>query len=135
MDRCPRITRNKYDPSGMYDIVKQHADKKVIAYLEKAQAMPTDSRRSAFNYGKGFGYWEMALIAAKIPYVLVTPRKWKNKILAGMDKADKASSILVAKRLFPNADMKPGRAIKDDHNMAEALLVAVYGGMDRWGEE
>lgn len=60
---------------------------------------------------------------------IVPARTWQRTMFAGLGKvADtKAASILVAKRLFPGVDLRPGQCRKDQDGLADALLLAEYG--------
>jgi hypothetical protein len=68
------------------------------------------------------------LTAHKIPYTLITPRKWKGKMDLGKVKDE---ARLLAARMFPEQSFFFDR--KKDANRAEAVLIAVYGS--RHGEE
>lgn len=98
------------------------ADSKAV--VEDVHAMPGQGVTSMFTFGKGFGYIIGVLEANSFPYQLVSPQRWKKEFsLSG----DKASSIEVCKRLFPNANLKATERCKKDHDgMAEALLIAEY---------
>jgi crossover junction endodeoxyribonuclease RuvC len=77
-----------------------------------------------FNFGENFGFICGVLEALKIPYELVRPQKWKRMFSC---TSDKNTSIEVAKRLFPSAQlMRTDRCRKPDDGMAEALLMAEY---------
>ena len=53
-----------------------------------------------------------------------SPQKWKKEFSV---TSDKNTSIEVAKRLFPNVNLKATARCKKDHDgMAEALLIAEY---------
>lgn len=97
----------------------------VVAVVEKVNAMPGQGVTSMFQFGKSAGFIEGVLRAYGIPYQLVPPRKWKKEFSLG---SDKAQSIEVCKRLFPNVDLRrTERCKKDNDGMAEALLMAEYG--------
>ena len=96
----------------------------VICCLEKVNAMPGQGVVSMFNFGQNFGFIQGVLMSMGIPYELVTPQKWKKEFSI---TSDKNTSIEVAKRLFPEVDLKrTERSRKDDDNIAEALLMAEY---------
>jgi crossover junction endodeoxyribonuclease RuvC len=95
--------------------------------LERAQPMPKEGVISAFHYGEGYGAYKMILAALKIPYEEIHPAKWKRYF--GLFKKTKFDSILLAKKMFPKADLSR----KKDHGRAEALLIAEY--MRRLGPE
>lgn len=97
----------------------------VKCIVEKVGAMPGQGVVSMFTFGEGYGYIQGVLEAKKIPYELVPPQKWKKEFSINKDKN---LSIDVAKRLFPNVNLKATPKSKKDHDgMAEALLMAEYG--------
>lgn len=102
-------------------------------FIERAQAMPAQGRVSIMNYGIHFGLWRMACVALDIPYTVVSPNKWKR--VMGVT-ADKATSILMAQRLFPKVSLLPtDKCRKPSDGMAEALLIAEYGRRVLAGKE
>lgn len=93
--------------------------------LEKVNAMPGQGVVSMFNFGQNFGFIQGVLKAYEIPFELVPPQKWKKEFSV---TSDKNTSIEVAKRLFPDVNLKATNKCKKDHDgMAEALLIAEYG--------
>lgn len=100
------------------------AKETALCVVEKVGAMPKQGVTSTFNFGKSFGYILGVLEANRIPYELVTPKRWKKHF--SLDD-DKKKSIQVAKRLFPNASLLPTeRCRAESDGMAEALLMALY---------
>ena len=109
------------------DSFRHHLWAKTTAYLEQvnagAFASKGDKKRkmgvtSAFTFGNGFGHLEMALTAAWIPFVRVSPQKWQGA-LGCRTGGDKNVSKARAQELFP--DLKP------THATADALLIMEYG--------
>ena len=99
-----------------------------LAVLEKVHAFPGQGVTSMFRFGYAFGAIETAIVAAGIPYILVTPQAWKKVMLAGENKDDKSSSVRVVNRMWPDVDLKrTPRCKTPDHNFAEAILLAEYG--------
>jgi crossover junction endodeoxyribonuclease RuvC len=134
LKRTPRIRRKnkvEFGVEEMADMISQFKDRDAIMYLEKVHAMPMEGVKSSFNFGKGYGMWIMSAAANKIPLVLVTPQEWKKEVVGDTDKS-KEASIMRAKELFPDTDLKPGRLIRDHDGLAEAILIAFYGGMKQW---
>lgn len=100
------------------------SDTKVVCCLEKVNAMPKQGVVSMFNFGQNFGFIQGVLMSLGISYELVTPQKWKKEFSI---TSDKNTSIAVARRLFPEVNLKrTERSRKDDDNIAEALLMAEY---------
>lgn len=92
--------------------------------LEKVNAMPHQGVVSMFNFGMNYGFIQGVLKAYNIPFELVPPQKWKKEFSV---TSDKNTSIEVAKRLFPQVNLKATERCKKDHDgMAEALLLAEY---------
>lgn len=92
--------------------------------LEKVNAMPHQGVVSMFNFGQNYGFIQGVLKAYNIPFELVPPQKWKKEFSV---TSDKNTSIEVAKRLFPNVNLKATERCRKDHDgMAEALLIAEY---------
>ena len=95
-----------------------------IAYVEKVSAMPGNGVVSMFKFGKSAGFIEGVLAGLRIPYQLIPPQKWKSEFSLG---SDKAKSIEVCERLFPNVNLLRTDKCKKKHDgMAEALLIAEY---------
>lgn len=128
---CPLVKiggKNKIDPHAILRTVgkiKSKADA-VFCAVELVGAMP--SQKGMFDFGRGFGYWEMALIAHEIPHEFYTPTKWKPKMMPGLPTDDKGASMIAASRQFPAKShlfVGPQGGTKDGR--AEAALIAEYG--------
>ena len=104
------------------DIVA-NMDADCVACVEQVHAMPKQGVSSTFAFGKAAGFIEGVLVAHRIPFQLVPPQKWKKEYSLGNDKAQ---SIAVCKKLFPNVNLLPTGCTKDSDGMAEALLMAEY---------
>ena len=65
--------------------------------------MPGQGVVSMFNFGQNYGFIQGVLKAYNIPFELVPPAKWKKEFSV---TSDKNTSIEVAKRLFPNVNLK-----------------------------
>jgi Holliday junction resolvasome RuvABC endonuclease subunit len=90
------------------------------AYIESVHSSPQMGVTSAFTFGRGFGWLEMALTAANVPFERITPQKWQ-KAMGCLTKGDKNVSKRKAQELFPD--------IKVTHAIADSLLIAEYGRM------
>lgn len=121
------IYGREYDEHWMWDQITLASPAR--AFVEQVQAFPKQGRSSAVKIGLGQGLWRMALIANGMSYTIVSPRKWQNVMFAGVSKQDtKKMSIIAAKRLFPGVSLRrTDKCRVDDHNMADALLIAEYG--------
>lgn len=96
-----------------------------VCYLEKVGGLPGMGGSAMFNFGKGFGHIEMALLCAKIPTNEVLPQKWQKFLSLGT-KGGKSTSEWKnklktrAEQLFPNAG-------KITLATSDALLILKYG--------
>lgn len=94
-------------------------------YIEKVGGIPGMGASRMFNFGKGFGWLEMALLACKISAIEVTPQKWQKELQLG-HKRDKTTSQWKnklkqrAEQIFPYV----GRITLD---ISDALLILYYG--------
>lgn len=95
-----------------------------VCYLERVQGMPGNSASAMFNFGRGFGQIEMALLALKIPYTEITPQKWQKELQLG-HKGSKTSTQWKnklkerAQQLYPN--------LKITLATSDSLLIVEYG--------
>lgn len=102
-----------------------------VCYLEKVGGMPGNGGSAMFNFGKGYGHIEMALLALEIPTMTVTPQMWQKTYNVGSvsitrsDAADKREhkNKLKAKaqQLFPSL----GKRVT--LQTCDALLIGLYG--------
>jgi crossover junction endodeoxyribonuclease RuvC len=92
--------------------------------VEHVNAMPGQGVTSCFSFGQNFGFILGLLTAFRIPYELVRPQKWKKEFSC---TSDKNTSIEVARRLFPYADLRRTPQCRKPHDgICEALLMAEY---------
>lgn len=113
-----------YSDEELLLTLRDYSPQNCKCVVEKVNAMPGQGVTSMFNFGKNFGFIQGVLEAYEIPFELVPPQKWKKEFSV---TSDKNTSIDVAKRLFPNINLKATNRCKKDHDgMAEALLMAEY---------
>lgn len=101
-----------------------------VVVLELAQSFPKQGVASSFNYGRGFGVIEGVLQSLRIDYKLVRPAWWTKVLHEGLLKElpPKVRSLQVAKRLFPNEDLRKNTRCKNFHEgLVDAALLAEYG--------
>ena len=106
---------------------KEMADAKgeqCVAAVEKVGAVHGNGIVSTFSFGKNAGFIEGVLSALNISYQLVPPKKWKDMFSLN---SDKAKSIEVCKRLFPDVSLRrTERCTTDSDGIAESLLIAEW---------
>ena len=105
-------------------IIRDADDEKVMAVVEKVNAIHGQGISSTWAFAENFGYIQGVLHAFGIPFQLVPPRVWKKEFSL---TSEKAKSIEVCHRLFPDVNLKrTERSRIDDSNLAEALLMAEF---------
>lgn len=128
--------RREYDEPAMRErLLSTFAVRSTLhAFIERQQTMRLGPDKAPpaiaqFRKGEGYGLWRGLLVGLGISYTVVGPRTWQKLMLRDVDKSDtKAASIIVAKRLFPDVRLRHSdRCTKDNHNFADALLIAEYG--------
>jgi hypothetical protein len=100
--------------------------KECIAIIEQVGGYTGEGQPGSamFNFGKGVGHLEMALLACNIPTESVPPRKWQKALgISGKKKTEtktqwKNRLKSVAQRLFPSEKVTLATA--------DALLIATY---------
>lgn len=125
--RVGKGTRRRYEVAPLLELL-QHLPPITLAYLEEQHARPGQGVSSTFATGYGAGLWTACLTAARIPFVLVHPRRWRK--LVGLPEAHdtkhrKLDVRLAACRRFP------GLALKLEH--ADAVMLAVAASLEHGG--
>lgn len=118
----------------------------VICAMEQVHAIFGSSAKSTFTFGEINGLLKGLLIANKIPYHLVPPKKWQGEIWDNKDMVitykaimikdkqttrkevnTKQTSFNAAKRIFPNVDLRRTERCKNpDDNKCDSLLISEY---------
>jgi crossover junction endodeoxyribonuclease RuvC len=113
--------KERVDVMAMRDWIMQY--KPDFAWVERAQAPPSQGSSSGFKYGRSVGQIEAAVTLCGIPVEIAEPASWKRFWrLPGKDKERARERAL---ELFPDAHALLAR--KKDHGRAEAALIALYG--------
>lgn len=100
-------------------------------FIEAAQlrGKAPASKQGAVSLARCQALFEMACCVRRYPYTIVSARTWQIVMFAALGKIDdtKAASIMIAKRLFPGVNLRPGECKKDQDGLSDALLMAEYG--------
>lgn len=118
-------------PQFIYEFFKKY-QKNSICYLEKVGGLPGMGGSAMFNFGKGFGWLEMALAANKIPTIEVTPQKWQKELqLGGKGKKTtnqwKTKLMERAQQIYPSVGKCFCLKTKRDWmRVSDALLILEY---------
>ena len=112
-------------PMDLLDFLSRHKDDS-FCVLERVGGLPGQGGSAMFNFGKGYGHLQMALLALGIPTNDVTPNKWEKSFQLGSSgkygKTEWKNRLKAkAQQLFPSLGRKITLATCD------ALLIAEYG--------
>lgn len=114
-------------PQDLIDALRRFSDDSCCT-LEKVGGMPGNGGMAMFNFGKGYGHLEMALLSLKIPTETVTPQKWEKTYQLGSSRDVKKTEWknrlkAKAQQLFPGERITLA--------VCDALLIAEYGRRNR----
>lgn len=119
----------------------------IVCVMEEVHAIFGSAAKATFSFGEINGLLKGLLIANKIPYHLVQPKKWQGEMWESKDMVitykdvfikgketkrkevnTKQTSFNTASRLFPMVDFrKTDRCKKPDDNKIDSILLAEYG--------
>ena len=108
--------KRQVDAQKLSNILRVYPD--IVCYLEGVASRPGQGVASVFSFGDTYGAIRGVLGALNIPVYTVTPSKWKK----ALSVSSKEDSLKAIKDLYPLMKMR-----KKDHNLAEAILIALYG--------
>lgn len=119
------LTKMPETPRELLDFLEKWKENSFCT-LERVGGMPGNGGSAMFNFGKGFGHLQMALLALEIPTEDVTPNKWEKTYQLGtsgkFSKTEWKNRLKAkAQQLFPSLGRKITLATCD------ALLIAEYG--------
>lgn len=132
--KMPVINSNEIDFLKVQNFLAGYAPTLEHVYLERAVSFNM-GRVSAFNYGRGFGVLESAIVSLALPVTYVEPRKWTKAVHAGI-KAEldpKEKSLIAFNRLLKpfHAEMAAKGFVskngKFHDGIVDALLIAYWG--------
>jgi hypothetical protein len=115
--KCPST------PIKMANIIKNQDcnSSKVVVYIEKVWAFPTDARSSAFKFGANYGMWLGILGALNIEPKLVAPIVWQKHFNKNLPKEKPLRKKALLKIAMSYTEKKVYLY------SADAILIAVYG--------
>lgn len=95
--------------------------KRVIAYIEKVWARPTDAKGSIWKFAENYGTWKGIAGAYEVDLIEVSPQKWIRYFdTPKLDKARRKRYLKdKAKSMHPNLK-------KVTLKTADAILIATY---------
>jgi len=116
--------KRQVDAQKLSNILRVYPD--LVCYLEGVASRPGQGVASVFSFGDTYGAIRGVLGALNIPVYTVSPSKWKK----ALEVSSKEDSLKAIKDLYPLLKMR-----KKDHNLAEAILIALYGKEMRQNEQ
>jgi crossover junction endodeoxyribonuclease RuvC len=116
--------KRQVDAQKLSNIIRVYPD--IVCYLEGVASRPGQGVASVFSFGDTYGAIRGVLGTLNIPTYTVTPSKWKKELKI----SSKEDSLKAIKDLYPSLKMR-----KKDHNLAEAILIALYGQKVRENEQ
>ena len=122
------LTKMPQTMGELLSFLQQFTDNDTTCYLEKVHARPGDGAASMFKFGQGFGWLQMALLAAKIKTIEVLPNTWMRGLGIKSKKKDETKTSyknrlkFIAEQLFP--DQKVTLWNSDALLIVHALYVA-----------
>lgn len=118
-------------PLGILQLISKY-QKNSVCYLEKVGGLPGMGGSSMFNFGKGVGWLEMALICRKVKTITTTPQNWQKALQLG-SKGKKTTTqwktklMERAQQLYPNIGSRFSLKTKGDWlGVSDALLICEY---------
>jgi len=108
--------------------------------MEDVHAKFGSSAKATFSFGFICGVTEALIMSNKIPLTKIQPKEWQKEIWKGIPIQKKASStgktmvndtklmsLMAAKRLFPDVDLKANNRCKIPHDgKVDSLLIAEF---------
>lgn len=122
-DRLIEVVKMPDTPQDLLDLISKYQINSKC-YLEKVGGLPGMGGSSMFNFGKGFGHLEMALLCRKIPTTEVTPQKWQKSLQLGT-KGHKSTSQWKNKLKAKAQQLYP-KVPKITLAISDALLILEY---------
>jgi len=112
--------KRQVDAQKLGNILRAYPD--AVCYLERVASRPGQGVGSVFSFGDTYGCIRGVLGALNIPTYMVAPQTWKKELKI----SSKEDSLKAIKELYPDLQWR-----KKDHNLAEAILIAMYGMKER----
>lgn len=119
------LTKMPETPQGLLEFLGKWKDGS-FCVLERVGGMPGNGGSAMFNFGKGYGHLQMALLSLGIPTEDVTPNRWEKAYQLG--SSGKYGKTEWKNRLKGKAQqLFPGLGRQVTLATCDALLIAEYG--------
>lgn len=115
-------------PAGVYELIMGMSKDVIGCALESPIYMARTGTKNVSTMAFNYGVLYTSLVAAKIPFKELAPKRWKGSMDLSKDKRD---SLKMAQALFPS-NAGSFKRLKDD-GLAEAALLAHFAANSlRW---
>lgn len=121
-----RKAKHELDRHSLDEILSGREHEPVVAFVERASAMPGQGVTSMFSFGVTYGSLLQAIVSNGIALEHVRPIDWRKALSV---RKGKDGSRLRASELMP--DHAELWSLKKHHGRAEAALIAYYGAVQR----
>lgn len=126
------LTTMPETPSDLLSFIKRYR-KNSRVYMELVGGLPKMGGSAMFNFGKGFGHLEMAILSCDIPVVEVRPQEWQKALGTG-NKGQRTTNQWktklkeIAQKRWPGVEREFGLKNKTQWlSVSDALLILEYG--------
>lgn len=143
----PKVNKDEID---IHQIVKVLSDlrgpyTKIHIAIEDVHSIFGVGAKANFQFGRALGILEGVVIGLGISFTKVSPKIWQKDLWMGIKPVEintgkktkegnikyktdtKATSLLAAKRLYPDLDLRATERSKKAHDgIVDALLIATY---------
>lgn len=144
----PKIANKEVDLKVLNQLIFSVIDfsNEIHFIIEDVHSIFGMSAKSNFEFGRVCGMMEALIVANEIRYTKVQPKVWQKVSWEGVKPVEiptnkktktgevkfkidtKATSLLAAKRLFPDYNFTPTSRSKKEHDgLIDAALIAYYG--------
>jgi hypothetical protein len=133
----PKV-KDKIDYRFLEQTLTKLIDKNTTIVLEEVHSIYGASAKSNHAFGHINGVLLGIILCTRQPFVFVQPKEWQKYVWSNQDKVykpgkakqtvdTKATSLLAAKRLFPQVDFtKVGRSVKPHDGLIDAALIGKW---------
>lgn len=133
----PKV-KDRVDYNQLYKMWEKMSEGATMIIMEEVHSIFGSSAKSNFSFGHINGFLLGMIVSGLVPYTLVQPKEWQKDIWVNQDKVyktgkakktidTKSTSLLAAKRLFPNTDFrKSSRAEKFHDGLVDAALIGKW---------
>jgi hypothetical protein len=117
VEKFPLKDKTEADISGWLWRLCDGRNSEFVAVIELVHSSPQMGVKSAFTFGRSYGFLRGCLSSLGIPYVEVRPQAWQ-KAMGCLSKGQKNVTKAKAQQLYPGE--------KVTHATADSLLLATY---------